>query len=161
METALIALALLLSIVGIIGCIIPGLPGHPLNYIAMWCLQWAIHPFSISLMIIFGILTVLVIALDYLIPIWTGKKFGATRQGIIGSIAGMIIGFFLTPVGMIAGMIAGAIIGDIIAGKTGAEATKSGIATFLGTIASIGLKLLIGGLMTSIIIYKLIAYLWK
>ena len=159
METALIILAILLSIIGIIGCIFPGLPGHPLNYIAMWCVQWAIHPFSNTLLIVFGILTVVVFALDYLIPIWTGKKFGATRLGIIGSILGMILGIFLTPVGMILGMIAGAIIGDMVAGRTGAQATKSGIATFMGTLLSIGLKLLIGGLMTSIIIYKLIAYL--
>lgn len=159
METALIILALLLSIVGIVGCIIPGLPGHPLNYIAMWCMQWAIHPFSNSLMIVFGILTVLVFALDYLIPIWTGKKFGATRQGIIGSMVGMMVGIFLTPVGMILGMISGAIIGDMIAGKSTLQATKSGIATFMGTLISIGLKLVVGGLMTSIIIYKLIAYM--
>ena len=162
METALIILAILLSIIGIIGCIIPGLPGHPLNYIAMWCVQWAIHPFSNTLLIVFGILTVF--ALDYLIPIWTGKKFGATRLGIIGSILGMILGIFLTPVGMIlgmiAGMIVGAIIGDMIAGRTGAQATKSGIATFIGTLASIGLKLVVGGIMTSIVAYKLIAK-WK
>ena len=161
METALIILAILLSIIGIIGCIIPGLPGHPLNYIAMWCVQWAIHPFSNTLLIVFGILTVFVFALDYLIPIWTGKKFGATRQGIIESIFGMILGIFLTPVGMILGMIAGAIIGDMVAGRTGAQATKSGIATFMGTLLSIGLKLLFGGLMTTIIIYKLITYLTK
>ena len=158
METTLIILAILFSIIGIIGCIIPGLPGHPLNYIAMWCVQWAIHPFSNTLMIVFGILTVVVFALDYLIPLWTGKKFGATRQGIIGSIAGMMLGIFLTPVGMILGMIAGAIIGDMVAGRTGAQATKSGIATFIGTLASIGLKLVVGGIMTSIVAYKLIAY---
>ena len=159
METALIILAILLSIIGIIGCIIPGLPGHPLNYIAMWCVQWAIHPFSNTLLIVFGILTVVVFALDYLIPIWTGKKFGATRLGIIGSIFGMILGIFLTPVGMILGMIAGANIGDMVAGRTGAQATKSVIATFMVTLQSVELKFLFGGLMTSIIIYNLITYL--
>ena len=161
METTLIVLAILLCLIVLFGCIIPGLPGHPLNYLAMWCLQWAIHPFSISLLIVFGILTVLVIVLDYLIPIWTGKKFGATRLGIIGSIVGMFAGIFFTPVGMIAGTIAGAILGDLIAGKSGAHATKSGIATFFGTLVSIGLKSLVGGIMTSMVAYKLIAFLWK
>ncbi|MCY7410510.1 MAG: DUF456 domain-containing protein [Chitinophagales bacterium] len=161
METPLILLAFLLSIIGIIGCIVPGLPGLILNYFAMWCMQWAIKPFSISLLIVFGVLTILVLILDYLIPIWTGKKFGATQQGIIGSIAGMMAGIFFTPIGMFAGMIAGAVLGDLIAGRSGAQAARSGIATFFGTLVSIGMKLLLAGVITSIIIFKFVSYRWN
>lgn len=159
MEILLIAIALILSIIGIIGCIIPGLPGHPINYLALWFMQWAIHPFSNTLLIVLGILTILVLVLDYVIPVWTGKKFGATRQGIAGSIIGMFIGMFLTPVGMILGMIAGAIIGDMMAGKSSVDATKSGIATFMGTLLSIGLKLVLAGFMTSLIVIKVFGYI--
>lgn len=158
MSTALIILSILLAITGIVGSIIPGLPGHPLNYIAMWLLQWSIGPFSIAILITFGILTVLILILDYLIPIIAAKKYGATKLGIIGSILGMMIGFFFTPIGMIIGTIAGAIAGDMISGRTGAQATKSGIATFIGTLASTGMKLVLSGLMTGMIVYEVIIY---
>ncbi len=159
MTTALIVLALILTLTGIIGCVFPGLPGHPLNYLAMWCVQWAFHPFSTSTLIVFGILTIVVLVLDYYVPIWTAKKFGATKQGIIGSMLGMIIGFFFTPIGMILGTILGAIMGDMIAGKSSTQATKSGLATFLGTLISIGMKLVLSGVMTGIVIYKITSQL--
>lgn len=156
METTLIIISILLCIVGFIGSIVPGLPGHPLNYLALWCLQWSIHPFTTITLIVFGILTVLVLVLDYLIPVWTGKKFGATRQGIIGSMIGMVAGIIFTPIGMLLGTFLGAIIGDMVAGRTTSQATRSGIATFMGTVISIGFKVALSGIMTFMIIYKLI-----
>nr|MBP6427015.1 DUF456 domain-containing protein [Bacteroidia bacterium] len=96
--------------------------------------------------------------LDYLIPLWTGKKFGATRQGIIGSMIGMVVGIVFTPIGMLLGTFLGAMIGDMMAGKTTSQATRSGIATFMGTIISIGFKVALSGIMTFMIIYKLVVH---
>ncbi len=151
--------AVLLSLIGIIGSIVPGLPGHPLNYLGIWCIQWAFHPYTITTLIVLGVLTLIVLVLDFLIPIWTAKKYGATKQGIIGSMIGMIFGFFFTPVGMILGLIVGAIIGDLMAGKSHSQATRSGLATFFGTLISIGFKLLLSGVMTLMVFYSIIGYL--
>jgi uncharacterized protein len=155
-HTLLIIIAILLSIVGIIGCFIPTLPGTPLNYIAMWLIQWAFHPFTLTALIIYGVLTIVILVLDYFMPVMVAKRYGATRQGIIGSMIGMVIGFFFTPVGMILGIIAGAIIGDMIGGRSPSQATRSGIATFAGTLLSIGLKLLLSGVITGLIAYELV-----
>lgn len=158
MDILILVIAILISIGGIIGSILPGLPGHPLNYLALWMVQWAIEPFSMTFLIVLGLITALVMVLDMMIPIWTGKKFGATRQGIAGSIIGMIVGMFLTPVGMILGMIAGAILGDLMAGRNSDQAFKSGLATFAGTLISIGLKLMLAGFMTFMIILNILQY---
>lgn len=160
MDSILIILAVLLSFIGIIGSVIPGLPGHPLNYIAMLIVQWVYKPYTTTTIILFGILTVLVVVLDYFIPIWTAKKYGATKQGIIGSIIGMFIGMIFTPIGMIMGVLLGAIIGDLIAGKMTSEAIKSGAATLFGTVLSIGLKLITAVLISSLIVYDLIKLLF-
>jgi uncharacterized protein YqgC (DUF456 family) len=156
--TTLIILAVVLSLAGIVGSVFPGLPGPPLNYLAMWCLQWAIEPFQNYTLVIYGVLTAAIVLFDYYIPVWTAKRFGATRQGIIGSMLGMIIGFFFTPVGMILGTIAGAILGDMMAGRTSSQATKSGIAAFFGTFITIGLKLLFCGIITGIVLFKVAGY---
>lgn len=100
-------------------------------------------------------IVVVIVVLDYYLPIWTAKKFGATRQGIIGSIIGMLLGIFFTPIGMIGGLIAGAIIGDMIAGRSRGEAVKSGLATFFGTLVTIGVKIIVSGIMCFYLFYEI------
>jgi uncharacterized protein YqgC (DUF456 family) len=161
MDIVLISLALIFSIVGVIGCIIPGLPGTPLNYIAMWMIQWVSHPFERSTLIIYGLLTVVILVIDYMLPVWFAKKYGATKQGIWGSIIGMLLGIFFTPVGMILGMILGAIAGDMLAGKSSSDATRSGFATFFGTLLSMGAKLGASLLISFFVFYESFNYFYK
>ena len=159
-ETALIIIAVLLSVIGIIGCIIPGLPGVPLNFIALLLLQWAFQPYSTTTLIVFGILTVLVTVLDYMLPIWTAKKFGATKQGIWGSVIGMVVGIFFTPVGMILGTLLGAIIGDLIAGRTTSQATKAGVGSLFGTLVTMGVKLALAAVLTFSVVWEVVVFVF-
>ena len=159
MDITLLILAILLNLAGLAGCIVPGLPGPPLNFIGLLIVQSVLSSFDTSTIIILGILTAVILVIDYLLPVWFAKKFGATRQGIWGSVIGMVIGFFFTPVGMILGLLIGAIVGDLIAGSSTGQATKSGIATFMGTLLSIGLKLGVAGVMTFLVFYESVRYL--
>ena len=161
MDIVIISLAIILSLIGLMGCIIPGLPGTPLNYIAMWMIQWVSHPFEKSTLLIYGVLTIAIVVIDYMLPVWFAKKYGATKQGIWGSIIGMLLGIFFTPVGMILGMIIGAIVGDRLAGKSTSEATRSGFATFFGTLLSMGLKLGVSFLISFFIFYQSFKYFYK
>jgi hypothetical protein len=133
----------LLSLVGIIGCIAPGLPGPPLNYAALLLVQYQYKSFSTTFMVVWTVIIILTTILDYFIPVWFAKKYGASKYGVYGSIIGMIVGIFFTPVGMVLGMLLGAIIGEMIGGSDSATAVKSGIATFFGTMMSMGLKLIV------------------
>lgn len=154
MDILWIIIALILTLVGIAGCIIPGLPGTPINFVAMLLVQWITPVFETSTLVIFGVLTVVVLILDYLMPIWFAKKYGATKEGIWGSIIGMILGIFFTPIGMILGMLIGAILGDVIAGRSSGDATRSGFATFFGTLLSMGLKLGVSLIISFLVIYE-------
>lgn len=160
MDFTLLIIAILLNLAGLAGCIFPGLPGPPFNFLGLVIVQWVITPFSQTTMVIFGILTAFILVIDYMLPIWFAKKFGATRQGIWGSIIGMMVGFFFTPVGMILGLLIGAIVGDMIAGRSTGQAAKSGIATFLGTLLSIGLKLGVAGVMAFVTIVESVKYIF-
>ncbi len=160
MDYLLILFSFLFCFTGLAGCIIPGLPGPPLNYVALILLQWAFKPFSVTFLIVWAVVVIIITILDYMLPIWTAKKFGATRQGIIGSIVGMILGIFFTPIGMIAGLIAGAILGDLIAGQQLHKAVGSGAATAFGTLLTIGIKLIVSGIMAFYTLVEAGAYLW-
>ncbi len=134
---------MLLSLVGLIGCVAPGLPGPPLNYAALLLVQYQYKPFTTTFVIVWTVIIVLTSILDYFVPVWFAKKYGASKYGIWGSIIGMIAGIFFTPIGMVFGMLIGAIVGEMIGGNDSVTAVKSGIATFAGTMLSIGLKLIV------------------
>jgi len=148
MDVLLLILAVLLAFTGIVGCIVPGLPGPPLNYISILIAQTVHDAYSTEFMLFWAAAVVIVTVLDYYLPLYVSKKFGSTRQGITGSIAGMIIGIFFSPIGMIAGLIAGAVIGDLIAGKSLSASVRSGMGSALGTFFSIGLKLIVSVLLS-------------
>lgn len=158
MEVALIILSVILTLAGLAGCVLPAIPGPPLNFIALLLLQWVWHGYNTITLVILGIVTAVVLVLDYMIPVWGAKIFGATKYGIWGSIIGMLAGIFLTPIGMIGGLLIGAIVGDMLAGKKPLEALKSGAGTFLGTVAGMLVKLIVSGIMTFMVFYELIKH---
>lgn len=158
MDIFLVVCAILLSIVGFIGCILPALPGPPINYAAIWLVQAAFQPFSTTFLWITGIVTLVVAVLDYYMPVWTAQKYGATPQGITGSIIGMVVGIVFTPIGMILGLILGALIGDMIAGRSFSQSSQSAAATVFGTLISIGIKLITSAVLIYYTVSRIIMH---
>ena len=158
MEIAVITLASILMVVGIIGSIAPVIPGPPLSYIGLLLLQLLeAAPFSTRFLIIFAVLTVLVTALDYLIPVYGTKRFGASKYGIWGSTIGLIIGIFIfPPFGIIIGPFAGAFIGEMVSGKEINAALKSGLGSFLGFLTGTFMKFALSLVMTFYFVKALI-----
>ena len=147
----LIVIGLILNIIGIIGVILPALPGIVLNYIALILLYIAKGEvkFSLRMIIVFGMLTLLVTLLDYILPLLGARKYGASRMGIWGAVMGMLLGIiFFPPFGIIFGLLIGAFVGELIAGKDQSQAFKAGFATFIGVLSSIVVKLILAIVMT-------------
>ncbi|MBR5824340.1 MAG: DUF456 domain-containing protein [Paludibacteraceae bacterium] len=154
MDVLLFIVSALLMLVGIIGSVVPALPGPPLSYVGLLLLQLTDKAqFSTSFLVVWGIVVLAVVVLDYYLPIWTTKRIGGSKAGINGSIIGMVVGIIFTPIGMILGTLLGAIIGEIIGGASGDKALKSGLATFVGTMLSIGIKLIV---CVSLLMYYII-----
>jgi len=161
-ETTLIILALLIAIVGLVGCIIPAIPGPPLNFISLLILELAIEDaFSMEFYITWGVITIAVTVLDYVLPILGAKVYKASGYGIWGSIIGMIVGtIFFPPFGMILGLLIGAIVGELIAGKKGSEAVRVGGVTFIASLLMIVVKLAVSGIMTYYFISRAAEYIF-
>ena len=144
MNAALVIIGLLLAIAGMVGCILPIIPGPILSFSALillsWIKNWQI--FSQTFLIVMGILTALLIILDYVAPALGAKKYGASKRGMWGSAIGMIVGiFFIPPWGMIVGAFIGALVGEIASGKSGGKALRAGWGILIGNVFGIGLKL--------------------
>jgi hypothetical protein len=161
LEIFLISLGLIISIIGLIGCIVPGVPGPPLNFVSLLLLEIATGgSYSINFYLVWGLITIATIVLDYIFPIISAKKFKATNYGIWGSVIGMIIGIiFFPPIGMISGLFLGAVLGELIAGRKGAEAMKVGLVTFFSSLLMIVFKFAASAMMTYYFVAEAVDYL--
>jgi uncharacterized protein YqgC (DUF456 family) len=147
----LIVLAAFSMLIGLIGCVIPGLAGPPFSFLGLILLAWAKgwEPFSTQFLVGMAALTAVVTVLDYIVPAAGAKKFGASRTGFWGAVFGMLLGLlFMPPLGMIIGAFLGAIGGEIWAGKQTSEAMRAGWGVFIGIAAGMLLKLIASGIMT-------------
>ncbi len=149
MEWLLIIIGILLMIGGLLGCIIPILPGPPISFLGLLILQLRENPpFDTETLLIWLAVTIIVTALDYLIPAWGTKKYGGSKQGVWGSFFGLLIGlFFFPPLGIIFGSFLGALTGEYIAGKDTQVAVRSAFGAFIGLLTGTILKLIVSGWM--------------
>jgi len=158
MDLVLIGFGIIFMITGIIGCVLPFLPGPPLNYIGLLLLHFTEkYQFSTEFLVFWAIITAIVYGFDLVIPVWGTKKFGGSKYGIWGSVVGLLAGFFFfPPLGIIIGPFAGAVIGELFAGKDSGAALKSGFGSFVGFIAGTVLKIAASGVMTWYFVKQLI-----
>ena len=148
MEIILIITAFTCIVVGIIGSVLPVLPGVPLSYAGILLLHFTEKvQFSIPFLILWLVLVILVQLLDYYVPIWGTRKFGGSKRGVWGCAIGMVVGLFFGPWGIVLGPFVGAIIGELSGGKQTQVAIKAGFGSFMGFLLGIVSKLVVGGFL--------------
>ena len=148
----------LLMIVGVIGCVLPVIPGPPLSFVGLLLLHFSrFADFSFEFLLVFGSIAVIVTILDYVVPVWGTKRFGGSRYGMWGAGIGLVLGLILfPPLGIIIGPFAGAVIGEAITGKKSAEAFRAGLGSLMGLMMGVGLKLAASIAMTFYFVKELI-----
>lgn len=154
----LLIFGIILMLIGIIGCLAPVLPGPPLSFLGLLLLQASkFGDFSLTVLIVLGVITAVVSILDYVVPIWGTKKFGGSKYGTRGATVGLIIGLFLGPVGIIIGPLAGAVVGELIFKDDMKYAIRAGFGSLLGFLTGVGLKLAASFVMTFYFVREWIA----
>jgi uncharacterized protein len=149
MDYLLIGLGIIFIIGGILGSVLPVLPGPPLSYVGLLLLHFTErYQFSSRFLIIWAIITAVVYALDYIIPAYGTKRYGGSKRGVWGSVIGLVVGlFFFPPLGIIIGPFVGAVIGELTLGLDSRTAFRSGFGSFVGFLAGTLMKLIAAGLM--------------
>ena len=153
----LLVFAVLLMLAGIIGCLVPVLPGPPLSFLGLVLLHFTRFAFfPSSLLITMAAIAIIVTILDYIVPVWGTKKFGGSKYGTRGAAVGLVIGLFLGPVGIIMGPFVGALVGELIFRDDLRYAFRAGFGSLLGFLTGIGLKLAASLIMTFYFIKELV-----
>jgi uncharacterized protein len=138
-------LLIALMLVGVVGAVVPAIPGTSLILIAI--IIWGIVSSSFAAIKIPLIVTIVVLILsigvDFLAGYLGAKQAGASKWGQIGAFVGLLLGFFgLLPalpfggplLGILFGPLLGAIIGEYIYRREFWLAVKAGIGIVVGTL---------------------------
>ncbi|MBQ8492812.1 MAG: DUF456 domain-containing protein [Alistipes sp.] len=158
MDITLAIIAVVAGIIGLIGVIVPVLPGTILSYAGLVCLYFTTSTtITITELIIWGAISVIVMVLDYILPGYFSQKFGATKAGVWGATIGTIVGIFFGVPGILLGPFVGAVVGEKINGKlTTEQALKVGFGSMISFIVGSGLKLVVGAILMFYIIKDVI-----
>jgi uncharacterized protein len=146
--------AALLVAIGLVGIVLPALPGLPLVFCGMLLASWAdgFTHIGIATLVVLGLLTLLSLAVDFWAAAMGAKRVGASRLALIGALLGTLAGLFLGPIGLFLGPFVGALAGELMHGRRLdrarlGQATRVGIGTWVGMVMGIALKLMVAGAM--------------
>lgn len=157
MDTALYILAIALIVIGLIGAVLPSLPGLPMIFGGIW-LAAAVDGYrhlSMTWLIILGVLAAIGIAMDFVAASLGAKRVGASSQAIWGASIGTLVGLFFGLPGLILGPFVGALLGELISSKSMLRSTHVGVSTWLGLLFGTLVKLVL-----SIIIVAVAGGVW-
>ncbi len=141
-------MAAVLVLVGLIGTVLPALPGLPVVFTGMLLAAWAggFQQVGIPVLVVLGVLTLLSLAVDFWATALGAKRVGASRKAMIGAMLGTFAGLFFGPIGLLLGPFAGALAGELshrrrLGSSDLGDAARIGFGTWLGILFGIVLKL--------------------
>lgn len=140
-----------LLIVGLVGCVLPALPGHLFILLAAIWHRLMVGPDAGIAWWGFGIL-ILLMAISQVFEIVSGSLgtqwFGGTKWGALGALVGGIVGLFFLPFGLLIGPLVGAFgFERLFAKREIRDSAVSGVGSMVGTMVGIVVKVIIGVLM--------------
>lgn len=141
-DTFYYILAGVLVVIGIVGTVLPALPGLPLVFAGMLLASWVSGFEKVGgvTLVVLGLLTVLSMGIDFAATAMGAKRVGASKLAIIGSIIGTFAGLAFGLVGVFVGPFVGALVGELIHTRQLSQATKVGIGTWIGIVVGTVLK---------------------
>lgn len=154
-----IIIASILLFAGLVGTVLPFIPGVPVAWIGLFIYSYetGFEYISLWVMLVFLGLAVIAELLDFIAPLLGARKYQASKYGIIGAGLGLVVGILgLGPIGIIAGPIVGAFLGELISGKKSGQAFSSAFGAVVGFIAGALVKIIIILIMAGVFISSLI-----
>jgi uncharacterized protein YqgC (DUF456 family) len=134
-----LSLALLVMLLGLIGSIVPGLPGTPLVFLAAVGHRLYFGTASANNLVLGVLAGLMVISLifDFAATALGAKKFGATWRGAVGAMVGGLVGLFFTLPGIILGPFLGAMLFEMLGDKEFKAAARAGLGAMLGLLLGV------------------------
>lgn len=150
-------LAAVLIVGGLIGTVLPALPGLPMIFGGIW-LAAAVDGYrhlGLWWLLLLGGLAALGVAVDFVAASLGARRVGASKTAIWGASLGTIVGMFFGLPGLLLGPFVGALVGEFSSSGSVLHSAHVGIGTWLGLLFGALLKLVL-----SLLILALAAFAW-
>lgn len=156
-QTIYYILAAILILVGLVGVLLPALPGLPLAFVGMLLAAWAgdFQEVGVVVLVILALLTALSIGVDLLATLLGAKRVGASRLALVGAALGTLIGLVYGIIGIFIGPFIGALVGELLHSRHIGRATKVGLGTWLGIVLGTVFKLGLAFVMLGLFVFAL------
>jgi uncharacterized protein YqgC (DUF456 family) len=143
MDTLLYAIAATLIVTGLIGALVPALPGIPLIFGGIWLIARLDQYRHLGLWWLVGIALVGAVGLtiDLVAGALGAKRVGASRRAVWGALLGTVVGLFFGLPGLLLGPFFGAVLGELAAGNSVLRSTHVGASTWIGLLFGTLIKL--------------------
>jgi uncharacterized protein YqgC (DUF456 family) len=127
-------LAIVLVIVGLVGVVLPALPGTMLIFAGLLLAAWAdgFTRVGVVTLVIIGIIGAASYGVDFVAAALGAQKLGASKRAMAGAALGTFLGLFLGIPGLIVGPFVGAVAGELTAHRDWKRAGKAGLAAWIG-----------------------------
>jgi uncharacterized protein len=154
MEPVLWVLAIALVLVGIVGTVLPALPGAPLVFVGLLLGAWidGFQKVGWLPLVILGLLAILSFVVDLLAAGVGAKRVGASWLAVAGAGIGAVVGFFFGFPGLILGPFLGAVAGEYLARRNRDQAVKVGFGTWIGLLIGTAGKLALIFIMVAVFV---------
>lgn len=149
-------LAGLIVITGLVGTVLPALPGVPIVFAGLFLAAWAsgFEPAGFGTLAVLGALTALAWILDFLAAALGAKRLGASPRAFWGAAFGALVGMFFGLPGLLLGPFVGAVVAEISGGRNLQSAGRAGLGAWVGTVIGAAAKLAIAFLMVGLFILR-------
>ena len=148
-EIIAIAVASLFFMIGLIGTLLPVLPGPLVIWFGMLVYSFILgfEELGIYFFIFQGLLALAVMGVDYLFSAMGSRYFGGSKAAFYGAAGGLLIGLFFFPFGLLLGPFLGATLAELLSKRKSSESLKSGVGALIGFLGALPVKLVIEAVM--------------
>jgi uncharacterized protein YqgC (DUF456 family) len=147
-------LAVVLVIVGLVGVVLPGLPGTVLVFAGLVLAAWAdgFTRVGVGTLVVLGAIAAGSYAVDFVAAAVGAQRLGASRRAMAGAAVGTLLGLFLGLPGLIIGPFLGAVVGELTVHRDLAQAGRAGVAAWIGFAIGMAVKVALVFVMIGIFI---------
>jgi len=151
-STLLLVLAGLLVVIGLVGTVLPAIPGVPLIFLGLFVAAWAegFQHVGMGTITVLGVMALIAYGVDLVAGALGAKKFGASRLAVVGAMVGAVVGLFMGIPGVLVGPFVGAAAGEFVARRDLLQAGRAGFGTWLGLVVGAAVKIAISFSMVAV-----------
>ena len=160
MTILLWVLGVALVAVGLVGVVLPALPGSVLIFVGLLLAAWAegFTRVGVGTLVIIGLIGAASYGVDFVAAAFGAQKMGASKRAVVGAGLGTLLGLFAGLPGLIFGPLIGAILGELSAHRDWKRAGKAGMAAWIGFAIGTALKIAMAMSMIAIFLAALFLF---